>query len=695
MPLINKNFNPTVQHPASVQSVILDLPQIVTAVDENGIFVAWNKIAEVVFGWTAEEIIGNPKASDLLYPDPEYLNDLREYWHESKGQYLNYIWKVTCKNGEVKWISWSNISHDHSVEGWYSWALGTDVTEIKEISEKLEQNEVGLRTITHISEVLLSEPDFDTAIHQVFEILYEISNADRVYIFENDYDPNTDRWYMNQTYEWTKDSIKVQIDNPELQGLCYNDFCPRWKDTMLSKLAINGLVKDFPQIEQDALAPQDIKALLAVPIYLNDEWWGFIGFDNCTKEEIFSERDEVLLRSAAVAIGGAIQREKTNKELRIAKIRAEEMNRLKSNFLSNMSHELRTPLISILGYADILMEELRDLEFIKIASSIKLAGQRLNSSLNLILDLSQIEANALSLNYKMLNVSDLIHEIISNYEIELQEKSLYVEVSIPQNLSLIKTDRKILGGIFENMLSNAIKFTNKGGINVTVTPENDSVSNNINLIVADTGIGIAPELQHTIFEAFRQESEGLSRKFEGIGLGLTIIKKFSEKLGGTVELQSKPGVGTTVTVNLPTFPELTEEAEISEETPDTFSPSWHVSKKIALCESDSSTATMLRIYSRKIAEVESYRLVSDLVLSKNLVKPDLLILDLNVRNIESRQQLLEAIKTTPLLNSVPILSFSTYGVVLNSEKSAEMGFDGFIPKPVTKSEFLRIIKKYI
>jgi len=84
-----------------------------------------------------------------------------------------------------------------------------------------------------------------------------------------------------------------------------------------------------------------------------------------------------------------------------------------------------------------------------------------------------------------------------------------------------------------------------------------------------------------------------------------------------------------------------------------------------------------------------------LVLSKNLVKPDLLILDLNVRNIESRQQLLEAIKTTPLLNSVPILSFSTYGVVLNSEKSAEMGFDGFIPKPVTKSEFLRIIKKYI
>jgi GAF domain-containing protein len=108
--------------------------------------------------------------------------------------------------------------------------------------------------------------------------------------------------------------------------LNYSDSNPRWRDVMLKKGFINELVKDLPADERAVLEPQEIRAILAVPIYLQNEWWGFIGFDNCTSEKKYSTAEESMLQSAAIAIGGAIQREKTNRQLYEAKTKAEEMN---------------------------------------------------------------------------------------------------------------------------------------------------------------------------------------------------------------------------------------------------------------------------------------------------------------------------------------------------------------------------------
>jgi len=406
----------------SIRNIISAMPLMVVAVDHNGIFVEWNNVAERITGWPATEMIGHPDPSSLLYPDPDYLQELREYWNETKGQYYNHIWRMKCKDGSWKWISWSNISHDYPVEGWYSWALGADVTGVIEANEKLQKKEHNLETIAHVSEILLSEHDFDVAILKAFESLGISSNADRVYIFENDHDRVTGKYSMNQTYEWTRGGIAKQIDNPDLQNLCYDDTCPRWQEMMLQRKAVSGRIAGFPQSEREMLEPQGIISILAVPIYLQDEWWGFIGFDNCTTADLYSPAEEAMLRSAAVAIGGAIQRERINRQLREARRKAEEMNRLKSNLLANISHELRTPLIGILGFAEILVEEVPDPGHRKIADTIRLAGQRLHNAINLILDLSQVESDRLTMNIEPVNIGEVIRETISLHLVDAEAK---------------------------------------------------------------------------------------------------------------------------------------------------------------------------------------------------------------------------------------------------------------------------------
>ena len=666
---------------------------MVVAVDEDGIFVEWNKIAEEVTGWKASEIIGNPDPNALLYPDHEYLEELRKFWDEQGGEYKNRVWKVKCRDGLWKWVSWSNISLQYPVPGWKSWALGADVTSLIELNEKLQKKEHNLETIAHVSEVLLTEHSFDVAIMKAFKALGESSNADRVYIFENDYDKISGKWFMSQTYEWVKGGIVQQIDNPDLQNLCYSDRFPRWQERMLERKSVSGSTTDFPEIEKRTLEPQGILSILVVPIYLHDEWWGFIGFDNCTTGDVFSPAEEAMLRSAAVAIGGAIQRERINRQLRDARMKAEEMNRLKSNFLANISHELRTPLIGILGYAEMLTEELPDPSHKKLAETIKLSGQLLSNSISLILDLSEIESDRLSLNIEAVNIMEVIRESVAIQRRDAELKGLEISFAFPENLPLIKSDRKMLQTILDNLLSNAIKFTAIGKIDFRVTVENGLMSRRINIIVSDTGIGISHELQQTIFDAFRQASEGLSRNFEGIGLGLTIIKKFTEKLGGTVEIQSKQDVGTTFTISFPTYPGSVESNTALTSTEEYPVLSFNEKKKIVLAEADPASGTMLKVFSRSIAEVFTARNVEEIIPMAIERKIDMIILDITPKNLFRINEVMKLFRNDIVLGNTPVLAFSSYSTAI--EKFYEAGFDGLIPKPITKGEYLKIIHKYL
>ena len=241
---------------------------------------------------------------------------------------------------------------------------------------------------------------------------------------------------------------------------------------------------------------------------------------------------------------------KFEEELIAAKEKAEEMNQLKSRFLANMSHELRTPLVGILGYSEILSEEIKEHEQLRMVKDITNSGKRLLETLNSILDLSRIEANKFEIKPTSFNLVDLVREEIELYKGIAQVKNIYLNIRMSHHELIVNSDRKIIQNTISHLIDNAVKFTTKGGVIITLTIEKNGTSYAV-IKVTDTGIGIPEESQNLIFEEFRQASEGLSRKFEGSGLGLTITKKYITLLNGTIDVKSKPGVGSEFSVKVP------------------------------------------------------------------------------------------------------------------------------------------------
>ena len=223
------------------------------------------------------------------------------------------------------------------------------------------------------------------------------------------------------------------------------------------------------------------------------------------------------------------------KEMIEAKEKAEQMNRLKTNFLANMSHELRTPLIGILGYAEFLENELKDKELKKMARIIKSSGERLHKTLNNILDISKIETEKQQVNIKEYDLIKYLIEQIELFRAAAEGKGLSLKFETKEEILKAYIDEEMFVSIINNLLDNAIKYTNTGGVTLIAKREKE----NAVIEIIDTGIGVHEDLYDLIFEPFRQASEGYGRSHEGTGLGLTLVKKYTELMGGTIALKNK------------------------------------------------------------------------------------------------------------------------------------------------------------
>jgi signal transduction histidine kinase/CheY-like chemotaxis protein len=237
---------------------------------------------------------------------------------------------------------------------------------------------------------------------------------------------------------------------------------------------------------------------------------------------------------------------------RLALIRSEEMNDLKSYFLSNISHELRTPLNSIMNLIDSISTEVEDDKIKDNCKVIKYSSQSLLSSVNDILDFSKIEKNELQLDKAPFDVIKLLEEIEISAEIRAKEKGLEFKFSKPEALPVLFVgDEMRLSQIVNNLMNNAIKFTSEGYISFKIQCTN--LENNrgvLKLSIADTGVGIPQDKIASIFDSFSQNSINNSRKFGGLGLGLYIVKTLVEMQGGRIQVKSKVGRGTIFTIKL-------------------------------------------------------------------------------------------------------------------------------------------------
>ena len=247
-------------------------------------------------------------------------------------------------------------------------------------------------------------------------------------------------------------------------------------------------------------------------------------------------------------INNVTEKNKMLMEVLKARDEAERSTQLKSEFLAQMSHEIRTPLNVILGYISLLEIELKNNlkdDLLDIFDSIKEASQRLMRTVTSILDMSTLKAKKYEADFEILNINEILNNLFDNFHNLAKNKNLNFEFNQELQNTLIKADYYTTVKLFENLIDNAVKFTKNGSIKIVIGSTNND---KVNIEIIDTGIGIAKDYMQKIFEPFTQESTGNTRRFEGNGLGLSLVKEYADINNFKIKIESEKDSGTIVSV---------------------------------------------------------------------------------------------------------------------------------------------------
>ena len=376
--------------------------------------------------------------------------------------------------------------------------------------------------------------------------LGEFVQVDRAYVFEYDWKNKV----CNNTHEWCKDGISAEIDNSQnipIKALDNLVEAHKKGDEVSIENVMNlPANKGLRQI----LESQGIKSVLTIPMMKNNKCIGFIGFDSVRKIRKFNKKEKTLLKFFSEMLVNVNNKKELEKDLVKAKEKAEESDKSKSAFLSNMSHEIRTPMNAILGFSNLLKkknlsEEKKDqyLEFIEFE------GKNLLNLISDIIDFSKIEANQLTVKNEPCDLNKLIDKKIQKFNVFHTKNNCEIIASkgLPDRHSIISTDVNRLSQILANLLDNALKFTEKGKIEIGYTLNGDVLE----FFVKDSGQGIEKKFHDSIFDRFRQADNDYTKSISGTGLGLSIVKNLTELLGGEVWFNSEFNKGTTFWFTIP------------------------------------------------------------------------------------------------------------------------------------------------
>ena len=393
------------------------------------------------------------------------------------------------------------------------------------------------------------------------------------------------------------------------------------------------------------------------------------------------------------------EQKEAEEALKLAKEQAEAANRTKSEFLANMSHEIRTPMNAILGFGEILLDKTKnEPQYEEYIKGINVAGKNLLRLINDILDLSKIESGKIEIHRVQVNLRVITEEVFHIFSLKIRRKDLFFRINFSEDFpQVILIDEIRIRQVLFNLLGNAVKFTDKGGVELEIRAESRSRRNRMDLVidVKDSGIGVPLKQQKTIFEPFMQQKGQKQAKYGGTGLGLPISKKLVERMGGTLSLQSEPEKGSVFTVRIPDV-EIPKRSKEHEDVLSGFNASEirFEASKILYAEDDDSNRRIIRAY------LDASKLQLQFALNGREAldrlkedRFDLVLMDIEMPEVDG----LEAsrkIREIPEYREMPILALSASTIKLNEQNILKY-CNEFLRKPISKRELVYYLAKYL
>lgn len=496
-----------------------------------------------MFGYkNRQEILEGDPAK--LYKNPNDRKILGELLIEY-GSLKNKEVEFKRKDGTVFWGSLSSvITKDKNGNNVFDGAI-RDISTEKYAREQLDISQKVLLAINQANTLFLTNSNFDDVILQALKCLGQALNIHGIILFENNSILNRN---IRATikYEWDYNGKPSKMNNPEFQNFLMPPFFYTWHKALKKREQVFANLNNMNDELKTYFETLHIKSIFISPIFIDDFFYGFLTYEDRENYRDWNITFQEFLKNFSFGVGGAIKKEISNADLIDAKLKAEEMSKLKSSFVANITHEIRTPINAIIGLAEVISLETENDDLKNYTILIKENGKKLLNSISTVLDFSKYEANRDNLTPEIIEVKPFLEESHNFLKILANKKNLQLNLTLPTSNPKILIDKNIFEQIINNLVGNAIKFTNQGSINILLT----EIDKKLRIDVADTGIGIAEEFLPKIFNPFEKENENLN-KTQSSGLGLSIVKRYVQLFNGKISVTSKKNQGSTFTLEFP------------------------------------------------------------------------------------------------------------------------------------------------
>jgi PAS domain S-box-containing protein len=514
--------------------------------DEHASIIDCNPATEQIYGYCRDELIGQP--IKLLYAPGEQANRrLIMAVVGADGRWQGEV-QIRRKDGSLGIVELIIVAFRDPTGPTGMVGVSRDITQRRQAQSDLLAQRNLFANLVAIAQATTAQPNLGATLQNTLNIAVELTGAEQGSVFLLDADQTVTHSIMSREHT-------TVIEHQHMVGRVMRDGLASWIVSH-GEMALIDDTRADPRWLYVPDAPYVPRSVLGLPIQSAEGLLGVLLLLHSAPGHFTSTHAD-LMQAAAAQVSLAIRnahlyetQQLVADQLVRAKEAAEQASTAKSQFLANTSHELRTPLTAVIGYADLLLEDMEAAgndEYTQDVENIRAAGANLLSLINELLDVSQIEAGKMAVYWEKVRLEQIVADVLSTVQPLAEQNANQIQLDAGDLDVELITDVQKIRRVLINLLSNAIKFTSHGTITIVVRPSADSLT----IAIRDTGIGMTAEQIGQLFQYFSQVDASTTRRYGGTGLGLAISRNLCRLLGGDITVQSEYGVGSTFTIHLP------------------------------------------------------------------------------------------------------------------------------------------------